>query len=290
MVLPSLTLSIPPRPFLKWAGGKSRLIAQYQPFLPKTFDTYYEPFLGGGALFFHLRPQRAVLSDINPELVNVYTCVRDRVDELIEHLEHHAANHSHEYYYQTRSAEPIASIERAARLLYLNKTCFNGLYRVNAQGRFNVPIGRYRNPRICDPALLHAASQVLQSATIHQRSFDQILDGAVSSQDFIYFDPPYQPLSLTSNFTSYSRDAFTAEHQIQLRDIFTQLAQRKVPSILSNSDCPFIRELYQDFDIQTIQAARAINSHASKRGKINEVLITSLRGDQRSLHHSAFAP
>jgi DNA adenine methylase len=284
MVLSSSTLSNPSRPFgsaqtkpfLKWAGGKGRLIAQYQPFLPKDFDTYYEPFLGGGALFFHLRPQRAVLSDINPELVNVYTCVRDRVDDLIHHLEHHAANHSHDYYYQMRSSKPDTSIERAARLLYLNKTCFNGLYRVNAQGQFNVPMGRYSNPKICDPDLLRAASEALQSATIIQRSFKDVLDSNLSAQDFIYFDPPYQPLSLTSNFTSYSRDAFTAEHQTQLRDVFVQLAKQKVRAILSNSDCPFIRELYQDFDIKTIQAARSINSHASKRGKINEVLIMSL--------------
>jgi DNA adenine methylase len=284
MALPSSTLSIPPRPFgsaqakpfLKWAGGKGRLIPQYQPFLPQSFDTYYEPFLGGGALFFHLRPRRAVLSDINPELVNVYTCVRDRVDDLIQHLEHHAANHSHDYYYQMRSSNPNASIERAARLLYLNKTCFNGLYRVNAKGQFNVPMGRYRNPRICDPDLLRTASDALQGAIIIQRSFKDVLDSALSAQDFIYFDPPYQPLSLTSNFTSYSRDAFTAEHQIQLRDVFAQLAQQKIRAILSNSDCSFIRDLYQGFDIQTIQAARAINSHASKRGKINEVLVMSL--------------
>ncbi len=284
MVPPSSTLSIPPRPsgsaqarpFLKWAGGKSRLIAQYQPFLPQSFDTYYEPFLGGGALFFHLRPQRAILSDINPELVNVYTCVRDHVSDLIQHLERHAANHSHEYYYLTRSSAPDASIERAARLLYLNKTCFNGLYRVNAKGQFNVPMGRYSNPKICDPDLLRSASQALQFATIIQRSFKDVLDSDPSAQDFVYFDPPYQPLSLTSNFTSYSRDAFTAEHQTQLRDVFAQLARKKVRAILSNSDCPFIRALYQDFDIETIQAARAINAHASKRGKINEVLIMSL--------------
>jgi DNA adenine methylase len=286
MVLSSSTLSNPPRPFssaqakpfLKWAGGKGRLIAQYQPFLPKEFDTYYEPFLGGGALFFNLRPQRAVLSDINPELVNVYVCVRDRVDDLIKHLEHHAANHSHDYYYLTRSSSPDASIERAARLLYLNKTCFNGLYRVNAQGQFNVPMGRYSNPRICDPALLRAASEALQSATIIQRSFKDVLDSNLSAQDFVYFDPPYQPLSSTSNFTSYSRDAFTAEHQTQLRDIFAQLAQQKVQVMLSNSDCPFIRELYKSFAIHThtIQAARAINASATKRGKINEVLIVSL--------------
>lgn len=271
----SSSLPIPPRPFLKWAGGKSRLIAQYQPFLPQAFDTYYEPFLGGGALFFYLRPQRAVLSDINPELVNVYTCVRDRVEELIEQLTHHAAHHGQDYYYQMRAETPEPPVARAARLIYLNKTCFNGLYRVNAQGQFNVPMGRYSNPKICDRDLLQAASEALQSATIVQRSFHQILEANITPQDFVYFDPPYQPLSVTSNFTGYSRDAFTAAHQIQLRDIFAQLAQLQVQVLLSNSDCPFIRELYQDFPIQTIHAARAINVHAQKRGKINEVLVTS---------------
>jgi DNA adenine methylase len=278
MALPSSPLTISPRPFLKWAGGKGRLVAQYKPFLPQSFETYYEPFLGGGALFFYLRPQRAVLSDVNPELVNVYVCVRDHVYELIRHLEQHAAQHSYEYYYEVRSQHQGTAVERAARLLYLNKTCFNGLYRVNAQGQFNVPIGRYSKPNICDPVLLRTASEALQGATIVKRSFDQILENNISPQDFVYFDPPYQPLSLTSNFTSYSRDAFTAEHQIQLRDVFAQLAQQKVQAILSNSDCPFIRELYQSFNIQTIQAARAINSQAGKRGKINEVLITSFFG------------
>lgn len=275
IVRPASTVSIPPRPFLKWAGGKSRLIAQYQPFLPRAFETYYEPFLGGGALFFHLRPQRAVLSDINPELVNVYTCVRDCIEGLIQQLEHHAALHSHDYYYKIRSLEEGTPLERAARLLYLNKTCFNGLYRVNAKGRFNVPIGRYSNPKICDQVLLRSTSEALQSARIIQRSFTQILDDSLTAHDFVYFDPPYQPLSITSSFTSYSRDAFTAEHQIQLRDIFSQLTQRQVQAMLSNSDCAFIRDLYQDFKIHTIQAARAINSQASRRGKINEVLVTS---------------
>ena len=214
-----------------------------------------------------------MLSDINPELVNVYVCVRDRVDELIQNLQHHAARHSHDYYYEVRSQQKGTEIERAARLLYLNKTCFNGLYRVNAQGKFNVPIGRYSKPNICDPVLLHAASEALQSATIVQRSFDQILENDISDQDFVYFDPPYQPLSVTSSFTSYSRDAFTVEHQIRLRDIFAQLVQRNIQTMLSNSDCELIRELYEDFKIETIQAARAINSHAKKRGKIREVLV-----------------
>ena len=275
MAKPSSTLSISPRPFLKWAGGKSRLIAQYQPFLPESFKTYYEPFLGGGALFFYLQPQRAVLSDINPELVNVYLCVRDQVSELVRHLQDHAAQHSRDYYYEVRAQQVGTAIERAARLLYLNKTCFNGLYRVNAQGKFNVPMGRYSKPNICDPVLLCVASEALQSATIVQRSFEQIWESDPTEQDLVYFDPPYQPLSVTSSFTSYSREAFTMEHQIQLRDVFAQLAQQNVRTLLSNSDCELIRELYKDFNIETIQAARAINSKGQKRGKIKEVLVVS---------------
>lgn len=268
-------MSISPRPFLKWAGGKSRLIAQYQPYLPQKYQTYYEPFIGGGALFFHLQPPKAILSDINPDLVNVYTCIRDRVEEVIQGLQHHSIHHSPDYYYQTRANVPSLPTDKAARLIYLNKTCFNGLYRVNAQGGFNVPIGRYKNPTICDPDLLRIAAIALKEAIILERPFEDILNDCTVPHDFIYFDPPYHPLSETSNFTSYSRHAFGAEHQIQLRDVFTQLAEKGVQVMQSNSDCPFIRDLYQDFQIYTIEASRSINSNRFKRGKINEVLITS---------------
>jgi DNA adenine methylase len=268
-------LSTPARPFLKWAGGKGRLLAQYQPYLPQKFSHYYEPFLGGGALFFHLQPQHAVLSDINPELVNVYTCVRDRPEDVIQQLQCHATHHSKEYYYQIRAQLPESAVAKAARLIYLNKTCFNGLYRVNARGRFNVPMGRYKNPKICDSELLKTASAVLQNTTIIERSFDKVVEDANTAEDFVYFDPPYHPLSETSNFTSYSRFSFTSEHQIRLRDTFVQLANRGVQVVQSNADCAFIRELYQDFHIDTIEATRAINSDPTKRGKITEVLITS---------------
>ncbi len=231
--------------------------------------------MGGGALFFHLQPRHAVLSDINPDLVNVYSCVRDHVEAVIQTLQHHAAHHTAEHYYQTRATVPADPAERSARLIYLNKTCFNGLYRVNAQGGFNVPMGRYKNPKICDPDLLRAASKSLQTTKILERSFEAVLENATNPQDFVYFDPPYHPLSETSNFTGYSRFAFTVEHQIRLRDIFAQLAQCGVQVMQSNADCPFIRELYQDFRIYTIIASRAINSNPTKRGKINEVLITS---------------
>jgi DNA adenine methylase len=268
-----------PRPFLKWAGGKSRLIAQYQPYLPKDFRTYYEPFLGGGALFFHFQPQCAVLSDINPELVNVYTCVRDCVETVITKLKYHADHHSEPYYYQVRNEDPDLSVDKAARLIYLNKTCFNGLYRVNRQGRFNVPIGQYKNPNICNADLLRAASVVLQKAVLTTQPFHKILAepllASPSEQDFVYFDPPYHPLSETSNFTSYSRTAFTAADQIHLRDIFVRLSAQGVKVALSNSDSPFVRDLYQDFKICTISAARSINSQPTKRGKITEVLVVS---------------
>jgi DNA adenine methylase len=268
-------LTTSPRPFLKWAGGKSRLIAQYQPYLPTQIQTYYEPFLGGGALFFYLQPQRAILSDINPELVNVYSCVRNSVEDVIAKLDHHAAHHSHAYYYQIRSNQPNQPIDRAARLIYLNKTCFNGLYRVNSQGQFNVPMGRYKNPKICDPDLLRAASVALQNATIIEQPFAQILNTFPSPQDFVYFDPPYHPLSETSNFTGYSRSSFAEADQIQLRDTFATLSAQGIKVALSNSDSPFIRELYQDFQIHTITALRSINSQPTKRGKINEVFVIS---------------
>ncbi|MEO1593117.1 MAG: DNA adenine methylase [Cyanobacteria bacterium J06632_22] len=272
---------LPPRPFLKWAGGKARLLAQYQPHLPQDFQTYHEPFLGGGALFFYLAPslaqsgKPAYLSDLNPELVNVYRCVRDELQGLIDRLEGHRVAHNEDHYYATRAQADLPDLDRAARLMYLNKTCYNGLYRENSKGQFNVPMGRYKNPRICDPELLQAASAALQIADIQVRPFDAVLDRATGPQDFVYFDPPYHPLSETSRFTAYSRFNFKAEEQVCLQQVFAQLAQRGVQCLLSNSDCPFIRELYQDFPLHTITAARSINSKAKKRGKITEVLVAS---------------
>lgn len=272
------TLSLPtPRPFLKWAGGKARLIPQYQPYLPQRFETYHEPFLGGGALFFYLAPQlkSAYLSDLNPELVNVYRCVRDRLDDLLTCLEVHQQHHSQPYYYNVRAQRDLSPIPRAARLIYLNKTCYNGLYRENQQGHFNVPMGRYKNPKICNPELLKATSQALQIAEISQQTFESAATLARGANDFVYFDPPYHPISGTSCFTAYSRFSFEAADQERLQATFAQLAKRGVNVLLSNSDCDFVRNLYQDFTIHTITAARAINSDARKRGKITEVLVSS---------------
>ncbi|MBF2077798.1 MAG: DNA adenine methylase [Synechococcales cyanobacterium T60_A2020_003] len=270
---PSLT----PRPFLKWAGGKNQLIPQYSEFFPPSFHTYYEPFLGGGAIFFHLahRINHAVLTDINPELVNVYRCIRDHVEAVIERLAEHRQNHGKDYYYTMRSLVSTCPIERAARFIYLNKTCFNGLYRENSQGQFNVPIGRYKNPGIFDPDLLCAASAALQSAELFLGSFESVVEQAYTEHDFVYFDPPYYPISPTSSFTKYNRYAFTETDQIHLRDTFRTLASRGVQVMLSNSDCDFIRDLYAGFNIHTISATRLINCNAKRRGKISEVLVTS---------------
>jgi DNA adenine methylase len=254
------------------------LLSQYEPFLPAVIDTYYEPFLGGGAVFFHLagRMQRAVLGDINPELVNVYCCVRDQVEPLIRHLWDHQRLHSPSYYYEVRQRQDLRSpIERAARLIYLNKTCYNGLYRENSQGHFNVPLGKYKNPAICDPLLLRAASAALQIADIQTFSFEALRSRSLCPRDFVYFDPPYHPLSPTSSFTSYSRYGFTGKDQTRLAQVFATLAGQGQRIMLSNSDCEFIRGLYPGFALHPILAARAINSRAGQRGKIAELLITS---------------
>jgi DNA adenine methylase len=271
------------RPFLKWAGGKSQLIQQYLPYFPQDFRTYYEPFLGGGAIFFHLQPKRAWLVDINAELVNVYLCVRDRVEDLIAILAEHKQQHGFEHYYAVRSQTLIDhewfvcghNVERAARLIYLNKTCFNGLYRENSKGHFNVPMGSYKNPVVYEPEILRSAAQCLKSATIAHSSFEAILGKAKTAKDFVYFDPPYYPISATSKFTAYNRYSFNAADQVRLRDAFAILADRGVKVMLSNSDCPFIRDLYADFAMHTIYASRNINSKAEKRGKITEVLVTA---------------
>lgn len=266
------------RPFLKWAGGKGRLIEQYQPYFPRHFRCYHEPFLGGGAVFFYLSEycQKAVLADLNEELVNVYRCVRDDIDGVIELLERHRLNHCQAYYYDMRAQRNLTSPHhRAARLIYLNKTCFNGLYRENSKGHFNVPMGRYKNPNICDAPILRLASASLQRADITCTPFAHSLQRAYEHDDFVYFDPPYHPISATSSFTGYNRYGFTAKDQQQLCETFTSLADRGVQVMLSNSDCPFIHDLYQDFYIHAIQASRAINSNAKRRGKISELLITS---------------
>ena len=253
-------------------------MSNISPIFPPRFCRYCEPFLGGGAIFFHLSDacQKAILADLNQELVNVYQCVRDQVETVVDLLEGHRVRHCQTHYYAVRAQTALLSpIQRAARLIYLNKTCFNGLYRENSKGFFNVPMGRYKNPKICDAPTLRLASQALQRAEISCKPFTSILEHPLCHDDLVYFDPPYHPISATSNFTGYNRYGFTADDQTRLQQTFIALADRGVQVMLSNSDCPFIRDLYQDFYIHEIQASRAINSNAKRRGKISELLITS---------------
>ncbi|MEH1825628.1 MAG: DNA adenine methylase [Nostoc sp.] len=268
-----------PRPFLKWAGGKSRLIQQYIPYFPKNYKNYYEPFLGGGAVFFYLQPSTAILTDINAELINTYCCVRDHVEELISLLKEHKIRHNKDYYYSVRNRSFGSDIEKAARFIYLNKTCFNGLYRVNSQGKFNVPLGRYENPNICHENLLIVASEALSYAEIQQADFTEVLNHATSSDDFVFFDPPYHPISDTSYFTAYSQNCFSKKDQELLRDTCAELASRGVKVMVCNSDSEFIQKIYTDINFETykIKATRSINSNTKNRGMIDELLITSFK-------------
>lgn len=265
-----------PRPVLKWAGGKGQLLPQLQRQLPETFVAYHEPFVGGGALFFELSRQglisSAYLSDINSSLIDMYLALRDCVDEVIAVLQRH--KHEEEYYYRIRAIDPteLSLPERAARVIYLNKTCYNGLYRENRRGEFNVPFGRYRNPTICDEPNLRAASVALRGVDIRRRHFSTVLDHARPG-DLVYFDPPYHPLSATANFTNYDRHGFGPDDQRQLRDVFATLSDKGVAAMLSNSDTLFIRELYAEFHVEQVLATRMVNSKAAGRGKIAELIV-----------------
>lgn len=262
------------RPFIKWAGGKSRLMPEIAKRFPPRdgIRGYFEPFLGGAAVFFHLGHPNSFLSDRNRELVELYQVVQQDVEGLIENLKNH--KNEREQYYRVRSQDPamMTPAQRAARLIYLNKTCFNGLYRVNSKGQFNVPFGRHKNPVICDSQGLRTASAALQQAEISHGDFASMLDRA-QPMDFIYFDPPYHPLNKTSNFTSYTSGSFGEGEQRRLAEVYRQLAERGCFVMLSNSDTSLIRELYRDFHIHELQAGRAINSKPERRGKITELLI-----------------
>lgn len=265
-------------PFVKWAGGKGRLLSQLRPLFPPGLDRmrHVEPFVGGGALFFSRIPGRALLTDINPTLVATYTAIRDDVQSVVEGLRVLANRHSKESYYQIREryneGRRLSSSKRAAMFIYLNKTCFNGLHRVNRKGEFNVPVGSYKNPRILNENGLYAASRALRNAKLECTGFESLLENAKPG-DFVYFDPPYEPVSETASFTSYTRDGFSREDQTRLRDVYRALHRRGCKLMLSNSDVPFIRELYEDFHIDTVAAARAINCNAKKRGKVSEVVV-----------------
>jgi len=266
-----------PRPFLKWAGGKGQLLGRLRARVPKAYGRYFEPFLGGGALFFALRPARCVLGDVNREIVDCYTAVRDDVSGLVAALREHRYEAVH--YYAVRDADPakLPLVERAARTIFLNKTGFNGLYRVNRAGKFNVPFGRYSKPAICDEENLIACSAALSNAELVAGDFERVAARARTG-DFVYFDPPYVPLSRTAAFTAYAPGGFDLDAQARLAAFFGKLAARGVALLLSNSDVAEIRKLYARYRIDTIEATRVINCKATRRGPVNELLVHHVNG------------
>jgi len=279
-----------PRPLLKWAGGKRQLLKEITPVLPEDFRNpdrgenpaesggrYLEPFLGGGALLFHLLPREGIVSDINPELINFYTVLKTRPEELLTRLEEFPVDS--ESYYRIRSWDREADwksrspVSRAARLLYLNRTCYNGLFRVNRRGEFNVPYGRYRNPRVVQPERLRETAAYLAGNAIRLvcQDFELTMEEARTG-DFVYLDPPYDPVNTTSSFTGYTSGGFGREEQVRLRDACRRLDRRGVRFLLSNSATPFVLDLYREFLCDTVQASRNINSRGEGRGPILELL------------------
>lgn len=271
----------PPRPILKWAGGKRQLLPVLRAHLPHDWASrrYYEPFLGAGALLFDLAPRRAVVNDANEQLILTYRTLKTDCEAVIAQLELHRARHCQEYFYQVRTMDRqpdfagLPDAVKAARLIYLNKTCFNGLYRVNAQGHFNVPFGRFTNPAICEAEALRAMSAYLRrnKITLYCGDFAAAVRGA-RRDSFVYFDPPYHSPG-NANFTGYQADAFGEAQQVRLRDVFARLTRRGVPCLLSNSATEFIRGLYADYPMEVVPARRAINSKAAARGEVDEILI-----------------
>jgi len=263
-------------PIVKWVGGKRQLMCELEINMPKTYNRYFEPFIGGGALFFYLQPDNAYISDMNEELINLYQVVRDNVDELITDLQKHDI--SKEYFMEIRNIdrteeyESWSDVQKASRFIYLNRTCFNGMYRVNSKGEFNVPFGHYKNPRILDENNLIHCSNLLQRTEIKHADFSEILK-KVKKGDFVYFDPPYVPLSETSSFTSYTKDGFDIDMQFKLRDVCDELDSMGVKFLLSNSDTKLVNELYENYNIKKVFASRQINANADGRGKITEVLV-----------------
>ena len=263
-------------PIVKWVGGKRQLMFELLKNMPENYNRYFEPFIGGGALFFELQPDNAYISDMNEELINLYQVVRDNVDELITDLQKHDI--SKEYFMEIRNIDRTeeyknwSNVKKASRFIYLNRTCFNGMYRVNSKGEFNVPFGHYKNPRILDENNLINCSNLLRRTEIKHADFSEILK-KVKKGDFVYFDPPYVPLSETSSFTSYTKDGFDIDMQFKLRDVCDELDSMGVKFLLSNSDTKLVNELYENYNIKKVFASRQINANADGRGKITEVLV-----------------
>lgn len=265
-------------PFVKWVGGKRQLLKYIKPILPESINTYYEPFIGGGALLFDHKPSVAVINDYNKELINTYNVIKGDVEALIADLKTHV--YDKDYFYEIRSLDrnsdysSMSDLKKASRLLYLNKSCFNGLYRVNSKGEFNSPFGSYTNPNIVNEDTLVAVSRYLNNNNVTTRTGD-FQEAVFDAQDgdFVYFDPPYDPVSKSANFTAYSKLGFSREDQERLRDLCIELTDRGVKFLLSNASTDFINELYSGFTILEVGANRAINSNGAKRKKVQEVLV-----------------
>ena len=279
---PARTLPAAPRalesvtPIVKWVGGKSKLLPELIARLPERWNRYFEPFSGGAALFFKLAPRAAVLNDRNADLITTYRTVATDVEAVIRRLAIHRREHDTEHYYSVRERwnDPSVSwspVDRAAAFIYLNKTCYNGLWRVNRAGGFNVPVGRYTDPPICTPDALRAAARLLARAELRSGDYAAAVADARAG-DLVYFDPPYVPVTETSNFTSYTGDGFGAADQRALADLAHALVARGCRVMLSNSDTPFTRALYQGLRVDRVWCARAINSNASRRGEVAEVI------------------
>lgn len=273
-------------PILKWVGGKRQLIDVIRPLVP-NYSTYYEPFIGGGALLFELQPKKAIINDSNEELINVYNTIKNNPKELIEKLKEHKDYNCEDYFYKIRALDRnrykydnMSDIERAARIIYLNKTCYNGLFRVNSAGEFNSPWGRYKNPNIVNETTLLAMSKFFNKSNIVIRNGDykEALKG-IRKGSFVYLDPPYMPISSSSSFTGYTANGFGENEQIALKKKCDELDRKGIKFLLSNSSCDFIEELYKDYIIEKVAAKRTINAKPDKRGAIDEVLVRNYELD-----------
>ena len=264
--------------FLKWAGGKQQLLQQYAPLFPDRINSYVEPFVGGGAVLFYVlqqyQPKRVVAMDINPQLINCFNAVKRNPRKVIAKLNIHKRNHDERYYYKVRAIDvsSLSDVEQASRFIYLNKTCWNGLHRVNSQGLFNVPIGKYVNPQIFNKDTLISASNLLSNVRLVCAPFQKVRSFA-NKNSFVYFDPPYYPLSATSSFTDYYSSGFGKEDHSQLKVVAEQLNAKECKVMISNSNVPFIRNLYFDWTVKRVTATRFLNCNAEKRGEISELVV-----------------
>jgi DNA adenine methylase len=266
-------------PVVKWVGGKRQLLAEIMQHVPTNIGAYYEPFVGGGAVLFRLQPQRAVINDINSEIINVYRVIKSKPEELIEELR--CYQNEKDYYYEVREKDrdkdlynSMSDIEKASRVLFLNKTCYNGLYRVNSSGEFNSPFGYYKNPNITNETTIKAVSKYFQESDIDilNQDYEDVVKSATKN-DFVYLDPPYYPISDSSSFTGYTRNGFDEDQQERLKKVCDCLDRSGVKFLLSNSYCPFIKELYKGYEFVEVSAKRAVNSNPHNRGEIKEYLV-----------------